>query len=52
MVLYYLTLLVIYECLNIMKNNLALVAILSIRHCQKRTGHTSELGSSLGFFLL
>jgi hypothetical protein len=42
---YFLTLLVIYECWNILKNNTALMALYSYYL------HPSEPGSSLGFFL-
>jgi hypothetical protein len=44
---YYLTLLVIYEHLNI----LAMLCYNLHPDSQKRTGHPSEPGSSLGFFI-
>ena len=44
---YYLTLLVIFERLNI----LVMYCYNLHRHSQKRTGHPSEPGSSLGFYL-
>jgi hypothetical protein len=46
-VYFYLTLLLIYECLNI----LAMYCYNLHRHSQKRTGHPSEPGSSLCFFI-
>jgi hypothetical protein len=51
---YVLTLLVIYEHLHLLKNNLALMTIYSYnlhRHSQKKNDNPSEPGSSLGFFL-
>ena len=50
----YLTLLVIYEHLNSLKNDLAKMAVLLYnfhQHSQKKTGHPSEPGCSLGFRL-